>query len=85
MGKKEKLIKKLRSNPKDFTFLEAETLFGYFDYHRDDKGKTSGSRVRFFNDARNAGITIHRPHPQNDLKDYQVKEILEHLEEEGLI
>ena len=29
MGQKEKLIKKLKSRPKDFTFDEAETLLGY--------------------------------------------------------
>lgn len=45
MGQKEKLIKKLMSKPKDFTFAEAETLLNYFDYVRSDKGKTSGSRV----------------------------------------
>ena len=32
MGQKEKLIKKLKSKPKDFTFDEAETLLGYFTY-----------------------------------------------------
>ena len=47
MGQKEKLIRKLKSNPKDFTFDEAETLLGFFTYHRSNKGKTSGSRVMF--------------------------------------
>lgn len=47
MGQKEKLIKKLLSKPKDFTFTEAETLLNYFDYVRSNKGKTSGSRVIF--------------------------------------
>ena len=32
--KKEKLIAKLKSNPKTFTFDDAETLLGYFNYHR---------------------------------------------------
>ena len=47
MGKKEKLIERLKSKPKDFTFDEAETLLGYLSYHRSNKGKTSGSRVIF--------------------------------------
>lgn len=47
MGQKEKLIKKLLSKPKDFTFTEAETLLNYFDYVRSNKGKTSGSRIIF--------------------------------------
>jgi hypothetical protein len=29
MGKKDKLIKKLKSKPRDFTFEEAETLLNY--------------------------------------------------------
>lgn len=37
MGQKEKLIKKLMSKPKDFTFAEAETLLNYFDYVRSNK------------------------------------------------
>ncbi len=32
MGQKEKLIKKLLSKPKNFTFSEAESLLAYFDY-----------------------------------------------------
>ena len=45
MGQKEKLIKRLKTKPRDFTFDEAETLLGYLTYSRSNKGKTSGSRV----------------------------------------
>ena len=41
LGQKEKLILKLRSNPKTFTFDDAETLLGYFTYTRSNKGKTA--------------------------------------------
>ena len=54
MGKKEKLIAKLLSEPKDFTFEEAETLLGYLSYVRNNKGKTSGSRVMFSNTITNS-------------------------------
>ena len=47
MGQKEKLIQRLKSRPKDFTFEEAESLLRYFSYERSDKGRTSGSRVMF--------------------------------------
>ena len=43
MGQKDKLIKRLKSHPKDFTFDEAETLLKYLSYSRSDNGKTSGS------------------------------------------
>ena len=44
MGKKDKLIERLKAKPKDFTFDEAETLLNFFDYIRSDKGKTSRRR-----------------------------------------
>ena len=70
--------------PKDFTFDEAETLLNYLDYIRDDKGKTSGSRVMFISEEHGA-ILLHKPHPQKELKEYQIKQLLEQLEQEGLI
>ncbi len=85
MGKKDKLIEKLRSNPKAFTYAEAASLLGFFDYHEDTKGKTSGSRVVFRKDATSAKFALHKPHPQKELKEYQTRDLLKYLEEEGLI
>ena len=51
MGQKEKLIRRLKSKPRDFTFQEAETLLGYLTYQRFNKGKTSGSRVLFYSEV----------------------------------
>ena len=39
MGKKDKLIKRLKSRPKDFTFDEAEVLLGYFLIREIIKGR----------------------------------------------
>lgn len=84
MGQKEKLIQRLKSKPKDFTFAEAETLLGYFDYARANKGKTSGSRVIFVRENF-PPILLHKPHPRKELLAYQVKQLLETLEQEGLL
>lgn len=84
MGKKEKLIQRLKSKPKDFTFDEAETLLGYLSYSRSNKGKTSGSRVSFISDN-HASILLHKPHPGNELKGYQVQQLIEILQQEELI
>ena len=84
MGQMEKLIKKLKSRPKDFTFDEAETLLKYFTYNRSNKGRTSGSRVMFVSDEY-APILLHKPHPRKELLDYQIKQLIEVLEQEGLI
>lgn len=84
MGQKEKLIQRLKSKPKDFTFDDAETLLKYWDYIRSNKGKTSGSRVMFVSDE-HGSILLHKPHPQKELKAYQIKQLIEILEQEGLI
>ncbi len=85
MGQKEKLIRKLKSNPKDFTFDEAESLLGCFTYHRSNKGKTSGSRVMFTSEEYQSKILLHKPHPRKELPEYQIKQLIEQLEQEGLI
>ncbi len=85
MGQKEKLIEKLRSNPKTFTFDDAETLLGYFHYRRSNKGKTSGSRIMFTNELNGSKILLHKPHPRKELLEYQIKQLTEKLEQEGLL
>lgn len=85
LGQKEKLIAKLKSNPKDFTFDDAESLLGYFTYKRRNKGKTSGSRVIFTSKEYKTKILLHKPHPRKELLDYQIKQLIEQLEQEGLI
>ena len=45
MGKKEKLIARLKSNPKDFTFDEMKSLLEALGFSMSNKGRTSGSRV----------------------------------------
>lgn len=84
MGQKEKLIARLRSHPHDFTFAEAERLLGCLGFRRSNKGATSGSRVRFCSGS--YGVPdMHRPHPGNVLKPYQVRQLIETLERKGLI
>ena len=85
MGQKDKLIEKLKSNPKDFTFEEAESLLGYFSYYRNNKGRTSGSRFMFESDEHKSKIILHKPHPRKELLSYQIKQLIEHLKQEGLL
>jgi len=77
MSKKEKLIKRLLSRPKDFTFDELVTLMGYLGYWI---AQASGSRVIFRHEQHHS-IEIHRPHPGNTLKPYLVRGIIKTLQE----
>ncbi|MDE6632627.1 MAG: type II toxin-antitoxin system HicA family toxin [Muribaculaceae bacterium] len=73
MSKKEKLIARLLSRPKDFTYDEARTLLCSLGFIERSKGKTSGSRVEYVRG--NDTILLHKPHPSGILKPYQVKQI----------
>ena len=86
MGQKEKLIERLKALPKDFTFAEGVVLLESLGFVESNKGKTSGSRTMFINKAKpSLKITLHKPHPQKELKLYAVKQLKEVLEQEGLI
>jgi len=80
MSKKEKLISRLRSKPGDFTFNEAESLLVSLGFKKLNR---SGSRVCFVKNG--IKINVHKPHPRNILKDYQVIDIVNKLEREGLL
>jgi hypothetical protein len=62
MSTKDKLIERLKKQPKDFTFDELVKLLGSFGFELSNKGKTSGSRVRFKNVELKTIIDIHKPH-----------------------
>lgn len=84
MSQKKKLIKKLKSG-NTITFEEVETLLSYLSYKRKNKGKTSGSRVCFIHKEDGEKIEFHKPHPSNEMKKYQIKNIVDYLERKGLI
>ena len=52
------------------------------NYVRSNKGKTSGSRIMFVSEEHET-ILLHKPHPQKELKNYQIKQLIESLEQMG--
>lgn len=85
MSKKDKLLKTLLSKPKDFSYDDLVRLLNFFGYDEFVKGKTSGSRRAFVNQQTKHVIRLHKPHPKNILKEYQVKTIIKELERQGHI
>ena len=83
MGKKDKLLARLKSKPKDFTFAEAKTLLELCGYSLHNPGKTSGSRVCFSRDQK--VFRMHKPHPRKELLHYQVNELISELKGENLL
>ena len=48
MSKLEKAKERLLSRPKDYTYSEARCLLSQLGFEENSKGKTSGSRVKFY-------------------------------------
>ena len=76
MTKKDKLLVRFLSIPKAFTYNELKTLLNSLGYEEINLGKTSGSRVLFLNMIKQSKIRIHKPHPGNILKKYQIVEVI---------
>ena len=72
------LLKKILHKPikKDISYIELETLLKYYWYK---KQEWSWSRVKFYNSTNKDLIILHKPHPWNILKTYQVKLIQDKL------
>jgi hypothetical protein len=84
MSRQEKLINRLLSIPKDFTWDELCKVVAFFGYEELTGGKTGGSRRRFVDSLKNI-ITLHKPHPSNIVKSYAIREVIAHLKEKGHI
>ncbi len=85
MSKIEKEIERLKLRPKDFTYQELKQILNNFGFFENNKGKTSGSRIVFENKDINKKIELHKPHPSNVLKMYQINIIIRLLEEWRII
>jgi predicted RNA binding protein YcfA (HicA-like mRNA interferase family) len=84
MTRRDKLVHRFLSKPKDFTWRELVALLEGLGYSKVVGGKSGGSRVRFVH-PNHPPISLHRPHPRPVLKRYQLEQIEEVLRGEGLI
>lgn len=85
MSKIEKLIQKLKNNPKDFSYDELKKILFHFGYEIIKTGKTSGSRVAFYKEDTQHIIRLHKPQPKPVLKGYQVQMLIKELINQNLI
>lgn len=80
MSKIEKLLLKFKTVPKNLTWEELIKILSYFGYYeKEKKGKTGGSRRKFIDSELNI-ISLHKPHPNNIVKQYVIRQILKKLE-----
>ena len=83
MSQFEKLLKRIRTIPKDFTYDEMRTLLKHLGFEENTKGKTSGSSVSFFRKSDGRVFMFHKPHPGNIVKQCYLKKMLKMLDESG--
>ena len=85
MNKKDRLIKRFRSLPRDFTFEEMTALFKQCGFELGNKGATSGSRVEFIHEKDGKSYIMHKPHPANIIKGYVMRQVLSYLTTNGYL
>lgn len=83
MSKEEKMIRRIKTCPSDYTFTEALAIGARFGYQERNKGSTSGSRVMLYRESDRRKILLHKPHPGEVMKVYAVRQLLEQFIENG--
>lgn len=83
MSRKEKLLQRFFTHPKDFTWDELCRLLRHYEF---EKLSGSGSRYKFVqNGPQKQLITLHKPHPSNIVKKYVMENVETKLREMGLL
>ena len=82
MSKISKAVERLKSKPSDLKWREVEHILVHYGYQM---LKGDGSRLKCFHPDKMQVLNIHKPHNPPVLKEYQVKEVLARLREDGFI
>ncbi len=85
MPSKKTLLDKLCRKPivKNFTKQELDSLMGKCDCSKHAGGR--GSSIRYYHGGSGRILTFDEPHPENELYKYQVKKVIQFLQEIGEI
>lgn len=85
MSRIEKTIQRLLTLPKDFTFGELTRVLIHLGFELSTKGKTSGSRIKFYNSKKGIQYLLHKPHPNDIIKEKALKDLVNFLKNNELI
>ena len=81
MTKKDKLLDRLFSKPRDFEWSELKALLKGLGF---EEVSGTGSRVKFHDSKSGRIINMHRPHPGNVVKQYVLDRVIEELKDRGI-
>ncbi|MBO6179875.1 MAG: type II toxin-antitoxin system HicA family toxin [Selenomonadaceae bacterium] len=83
MGTLEKRKERILKIPKDYTYTEAKQFLLSLGFAEFNKGKTSGSRVKFYRQSDKKIILLHKPHPGDVMNSLTVKDLVSSLKKYG--
>ena len=63
--------------------MEARYLLGKMGFEEFNKGKTSGSRVKFYREKHGRIVMLHKPHPTAIMDKGAVEDLVQKLKEMG--
>lgn len=84
MARKDKLLERLKSRPKGFTWDEAVTLMSACGFKLMN-ARGGGSGRMFVHPQTKQKVRLHEPHPQNTLLPYMLDQLIEALKDAGEI
>lgn len=84
MGRKDKLLEKLKSKPKSFTWDEAKAVMTACGFDLMN-ARGGGSGRMFVNRTTKQKVRLHEPHPQNTLLPYMLDALIDALKDAGEI
>jgi hypothetical protein len=87
MSKHEKALAKLAATPTpaSIKWNELTSILEHLGYEQLSKGKTGGSRRKFFHKGKDALICCHCPHPSPDVDKGCIDDVVDHLRTYGFI
>lgn len=85
MSSFKKALERLKNKPSDLKWNEINRILKQLGYDQLKSGKTSGSRVKFYNKDKKSLLSLHKPHNPEIVRKYQIEYILTKLKEDGVI
>lgn len=83
MSSHKKAIARIKSLPSDYTYTEAGSLLHHLGYTEYNKGRTSGSRVKFYRASDQSIILLQKPHPGDIMDPGAVRQLFNFLQRNG--
>lgn len=85
MSSYEKDVERLLSAPHNYTYKDLTRTLGRLGYEEQNRGKSTGSAVSFYNRSTGDVIYIHKPHPSPEVDRGCLKSVVKHLRNMGVV